>query len=121
MTRSEDSLRRVTLEDVAKRAHVWRALVSIVMRDATGASTATRARVWAAARELGYRPDVRARSLASQKSRMIGVMFGVRNHMARSAPGIGMGSISSPPENSGPDGSNVVSSSGVWQPTQFAT
>jgi DNA-binding LacI/PurR family transcriptional regulator len=33
--------------------------------------------VLAAARELGYRPDVRARSLAGQKSRLIGVMFGV--------------------------------------------
>src|SRR3954452_25252300 len=69
--------RRVTLEDVAKRAKVSRALVSIVMRDAPGASAATRARVWAAARELGYRPDVRGRSLAGQKSRLIGVMFGV--------------------------------------------
>ena len=26
---------------------------------------------------MGYRPDVRARSLAGQKSRLIGVMFGV--------------------------------------------
>jgi DNA-binding LacI/PurR family transcriptional regulator len=69
--------RRVTLNDVAKHAHVSRALVSIVMRDAPGASPATRERVWAAARELGYRPDVRARSLAGQKSRLIGVMFGV--------------------------------------------
>jgi DNA-binding LacI/PurR family transcriptional regulator len=69
--------RRVTLNDVAKHADVSRALVSIVMRDAPGASAATRERVWAAARELGYRPDVRARSLAGQKSRLIGVMFGV--------------------------------------------
>ena len=68
---------RVTLEDVAKHAGVSRALVSIVMRDAPGASSATRARVLAAAGELGYRPDVRARSLAGQKSRLIGVMFGV--------------------------------------------
>lgn len=68
---------RVTLDDVAKRAAVSRALVSIVMRDAPGASPATRERVKAAARELGYRPDVRARSLAGQQSRLVGVMFGV--------------------------------------------
>ena len=51
--------------------------MSIVMREAPGASSATRERVLAAARELGYRPDVRARALAGQKSRLIGVMFGV--------------------------------------------
>lgn len=68
---------RVTLSDVAQQAGVSRALVSIVMRDARGASDATRARVKQVARELGYRPDLRARSLAGQKSRLIGVMFGV--------------------------------------------
>jgi len=68
---------RVTLNDVAKQAEVSRALVSIVMRDAPGASAATRERVKAVAQRLGYRPDVRARSLAGQKSRLIGVMFGV--------------------------------------------
>ncbi len=68
---------RLTLNDVARQAEVSRALVSIVMRDAPGASSATRERVLAAAGELGYRPDVRARSLAGQKSRLIGVMFGV--------------------------------------------
>ena len=31
------------------------------------------------------------------------------------------GPISSPPENSGAVGSNVMSSRRVWQPTQFAT
>jgi DNA-binding LacI/PurR family transcriptional regulator len=69
--------RRVTLADVAKRAGVSTALVSIVMRDAPGASAASRLRIHAAARELGYRPDVRARALASLKSHMIGVLFGV--------------------------------------------
>ncbi|MGA8996137.1 MAG: LacI family DNA-binding transcriptional regulator [Nocardioidaceae bacterium] len=69
--------RRVTLADVARRAEVSRALVSIVMRDVPGASQATRERVRATAAELGYRPDVRARSLASRRTRLIGVMFGV--------------------------------------------
>jgi DNA-binding LacI/PurR family transcriptional regulator len=69
--------RRVTLDDVARRAQVSRALVSIVMRDVKGASAATRERVFEAARELGYRPDLRARALAGQKSRLVGVVFGV--------------------------------------------
>jgi DNA-binding LacI/PurR family transcriptional regulator len=68
---------RVTLDDVAARAGVSRSLVSIVMREAPGASAATRERVLAAARELDYRPDVRARSLGGQRSKLIGVMFGV--------------------------------------------
>lgn len=71
------SQHRVTMGDVARRAGVSRALVSIVMRDARGASEETRLRVLAAAEELGYRPDVRAQSLAGQRSRVIGVMFGV--------------------------------------------
>lgn len=69
-------LRRVTLADVAKRAGVSTALASIVMRDAPGASEASRRRIHAVAQELGYRPDARARSLASLESRMIGVLFG---------------------------------------------
>lgn len=68
---------RITLEDVAAEAGVSRALASIVMREAPGASTATRERVLATARQLGYRPDVRARSLGGQRSKLIGVMFGV--------------------------------------------
>ena len=68
--------RRVTLADVAKRAGVSSALASIVMREAPGASESSRRRVLAAAEDLGYRPDVRARSLASLKPHVIGVLFG---------------------------------------------
>jgi DNA-binding LacI/PurR family transcriptional regulator len=68
--------RRVTLADVARRAGVSTALASIVMRDAPGASAASRQRILDVARELGYRPDVRARSLASLKAHVIGVLFG---------------------------------------------
>ena len=59
--------KRPTLADVAARAGVSTALVSIVMREAKGASAATRERVLQAAREIGYRPDARARLLRSYK------------------------------------------------------
>jgi DNA-binding LacI/PurR family transcriptional regulator len=62
---------------VAERAGVSRALVSIVFRDVPGASAATRERVMLAAEELGYRPDQRARLLGSNRSRTVGVVFGL--------------------------------------------
>lgn len=68
--------RRVTLAEVAQRAGVSPALASIVLRDVAGASDRSRSRVLAVARELGYRPDVRARSLASHRAHVIGVLFG---------------------------------------------
>jgi DNA-binding LacI/PurR family transcriptional regulator len=71
--------RRTTLADVAARAGVSVPLVSIVMRDAPGASDATRERVRQAAEELGYRPDSRARLLRRSRSRLIGVVFGVQH------------------------------------------
>src|SRR3954452_17616191 len=70
--------RRPTLVDVAARAGVSVALVSIVMRDAPGASPASRERGRRAAEELSYRPDSRARLLRSARSRLIGVVFAVQ-------------------------------------------
>jgi DNA-binding LacI/PurR family transcriptional regulator len=67
----------VTLEDVAAATGYSRALISIVMRNAPGATEKTREIVRAKANELGYRPDIRARALASTDSRIIGVVFGV--------------------------------------------
>ncbi|MGC5020748.1 LacI family DNA-binding transcriptional regulator [Micromonospora sp. DT47] len=71
------SAARPTMEDVAVRAGVSRALVSIVFRGAVGASEATRQRVLAAAAALGYQPDRRASRLGSTRTRMLGVVFGV--------------------------------------------
>lgn len=67
--------RRPTLDDVARKAGVSRALVSIVMRDAPGASDETRVHVRAVADELGYRPDPRARRLREHRTKLIGVTF----------------------------------------------
>src|ERR687889_1617141 len=74
-----DPGRPTTLADVAAHAGVSVPLVSIVMRDAPGASAATRERVRRAAHELGYRPDIRARMLRRTRSRLIGVVFGVQH------------------------------------------
>ena len=71
--------RRPTLADVAARAGVSTALVSIVIREAPGASAETRERVLAIADELGYRPDIRARLLRRSRSRLLGVVFGVQH------------------------------------------
>ncbi len=73
-----DPGRRPTLTDLAAAAGVSVALASIVMRDAPGASEATRARVKAIANELGYRPDRRAKLLRQSRSRLIGVTFEVQ-------------------------------------------
>ncbi|WP_103062597.1 LacI family DNA-binding transcriptional regulator [Actinomyces qiguomingii] len=67
----------VTLADVAREANCSVSLVSIVMRDAAGASQETRRRVKAVAARLGYRPDQRARALRSARSGQIGVTFDV--------------------------------------------
>lgn len=68
---------RPTMADVAAKAGVSRALVSIIFRGRPGASQETRERVLRVADEMGYHPDNAARLLARGRSRTLGVMFTV--------------------------------------------
>lgn len=75
MAGAEPATRRPTIRDVAARAGVSKSLVSLALAGSTGVSEARRRRILAAAAELGYRPNVVARSLAASGPGMIGVLL----------------------------------------------
>jgi len=64
--------RRVTIKDVAAHARVSYQTVSKVLNKQAQVSKETEERIWEAVRMLGYRPNVIARSLRSQRSKMVG-------------------------------------------------
>lgn len=66
---------KVTMADVAREAGVSSALVSVVFRNAPGASPKTRKKVKEVAEQLGYIPDQRASRLRARQNRDIGVVF----------------------------------------------
>jgi LacI family transcriptional regulator len=68
------SVHRPTILDVAAVAGVSKSTVSNVMREATGVSSDTRARVLAAVAQLGYRPNAAARNLVQRRTNLIGVV-----------------------------------------------
>lgn len=70
-----DGSRQPTMADIAAKLGVSRQLVSLVLRDAPGASEETRRRVREAAKELGFSPHVGARSLRRARSKDLGVIF----------------------------------------------
>jgi DNA-binding LacI/PurR family transcriptional regulator len=66
---------KITMEDVASRAGVSRALVSLAYRNRPGVSTETRERILTIGRELGYVPNRVAARLASRGGSTIGVFL----------------------------------------------
>ncbi|MET0886957.1 MAG: LacI family DNA-binding transcriptional regulator [Mycetocola sp.] len=70
---------RPTMQDVADRVGVSKALVSLVFRRAPGPSEETRRRVFTAAEELGYRINRTAALMTARRSHLIGVMTNIRN------------------------------------------
>ncbi|MCK9794141.1 LacI family transcriptional regulator [Isoptericola sp. 4D.3] len=68
-------MKRVTLQDVATHAGVSMKTVSNVVRDYQHVSPAMRERVRIAIDELGYRPNLRGRSLATGRSSMLALAF----------------------------------------------
>ena len=64
----------VTLADVARLAGVSQSAVSRAVTGGGSVSGKTRARVMAAAEELGYRPNPMARAMITGKSRLIGLV-----------------------------------------------
>jgi len=67
---------RPTIKDVAERAGVSIATVSRALNDKDEVSEPTRERVRDVARSVGYTPDPTARSLVSQKTRLVAVVVG---------------------------------------------
>lgn len=70
----------VTIKDVAKRAGVAHSTVSLVMNDREHVSPKLRERILKIANEMGYMPNIVARSLISKRSSTIGIVFPENPH-----------------------------------------
>ena len=81
---TDNVIKRVTAEDVAKVAGVSQATVSRVFTDANMVTPETREKVMNVAMQLGYKPNAIARSLTSQKTDIIGIV--TRLHLTAFLP-----------------------------------
>jgi len=69
-----DSINKLTLEEIARLAGVSRSTVSRVVNNHASVRTAVRERVQQVIRETSYHPDPAARSLAGRRSGIIGLV-----------------------------------------------
>jgi len=65
----------LTLEEVARQAGVSRSTVSRVINNQAGVKADIRQRVWDVIHETGYHPNPAARTLASQRTHLIGLVI----------------------------------------------
>ena len=65
----------VTIIDVAKKAGVSKSTVSLVLQNSTSIPDTTKKRVQLAIQELGYVPNLSARSLITKKTSNIGIVI----------------------------------------------
>src|SRR3954454_1075498 len=72
---SSEKPRRPTIDDVAARAGVSSAAVSFAVNGRPGVGEDTRARILAAAEELGWRPSASARALTGARVRAVGLVL----------------------------------------------
>ena len=66
---------RLTLEEIGRRAGVSRSTVSRVVNERQNVSPAVRRRVMAVIEETGYQPHAAARSLAGQRTQLLGLVI----------------------------------------------
>ncbi|GAA2545548.1 LacI family DNA-binding transcriptional regulator [Winogradskya consettensis] len=66
-------MKRPTIADIARRAGVSKGAVSYALNGQPGVSDATRERIVAIAREIGFNPNSAARALSGASSRAIGL------------------------------------------------
>ena len=72
----------VTVVDIAKACNVSRGTVDRALNNKGGINEATKAKILSTAKDMGYRPDLLARSLVKGKTMSIGVVvFDIRNRI----------------------------------------
>jgi DNA-binding LacI/PurR family transcriptional regulator len=74
MPAQKSPLRRPTIDDVARAAQVSKGAVSFALNGRPGVAETTRARILAAADELGWTPSASARSLSTQRALAVGLV-----------------------------------------------
>ncbi len=75
-----------TISDVAARAGVSKGAVSFALNNRPGVSTETRARIFSAVEELGFRPSHTARALSFSRTSTLGLVLARQPEMLRADP-----------------------------------